>query len=173
MITYTTRPRCVNGLFCVPKPDGSLRLIVDGRPACVVFDDPPPVQLPGPDLLARLEVPRGSRLYVGKSDLSDFFYRFKVPSWMTPFFALPPVQAASLGGSVANQFGDVRVWPCLQVLAMGWSHSVFVTQMAHQRFLDTGTTLQPADRITTTSDLCVDRLRHGVYIDDVIVVDTA
>ena len=158
MLTYTTRPKVVVGLFCVDKPDGMLRLIVDGRPANDVFADPPAVDLPTPDLIARLEVPAGRRLWVAKTDLSDFFFRFRTPAWMHPYFALPAVRAEEIGGAAVCGFAaGALVWPCLSVLAMGWSHSVFVAQTAHEHMLDTDTGLRRCDRITRSSDLRVDR----------------
>ena len=171
MVDFTTAPRAVNGLFGVEKPDGALRLIIDGRPANAAFTEPPPVELPTPDLLARLTAPPdGSAVWVAKSDLADFFYRFRIPEWMRPWFALPPVRAAELPG-LSERFGaDTTVHPCLTVLAMGWSHSVFITQTAHTFILDQETVLRPADRITHRSDLRLDRVRHLVYVDDLIIL---
>ena len=56
MISFTTCPRVVNGMFAVPKGDGMYRLIIDARPANALFVDSPPVHLPTPDILAALEV---------------------------------------------------------------------------------------------------------------------
>jgi len=168
MLTYTTTPRVLVGLFAVSKPDGKQRLIIDGRPANEVFAAAPHVELPTPDLLSRLEVPPGHRLWVAKSDLSDFFFRFRTPDWMHPYFALPAVRAAEIG--MAAVYGDIRIHPCLAVLAMGWSHSVFMTQVAHEHLLNTFTNLLPSDRITRNSDLRVDRMRHAVYVDDLVIV---
>ena len=87
------------------------------------------------------------------------------------YFALPPLLSDDAG--VADVYGPgVLVWPCLTVLAMGWSHSVYVAQSAHERLLDDDTLLRPCDRITHTSDLLVDRVRHMVYIDDIIMLGT-
>lgn len=175
MIEFTTKPIVINGLFGVPKPDGTIRLIVDGRAACQVFIDSPRVELPTPDLLPKLSVsdPRQT-VYVAKSDLSDFFYRFRIPDWMLPYFALPGIKAGELGPGFSARYGgdNVMVYPCLAVLAMGWSHSVYLTQTAHEHLLNTRTRLQPEDRITTTSDLRIEpgRIRHLVYIDDLIIL---
>lgn len=172
MVAFTTTPVVINGLFGVPKPDGNIRLVIDGRPCNSVFIEPPHVQLPTPDLLPRLMVPSGKTLWVAKSDLADFFYRFRMPDWMQPYFALPGILANELGDEYVRRFGAVVIYPCLTVLAMGWSHSVLVAQTAHEHLLDTRTRLRSADRITSTSDLHVDRLRHMVYIDDLILLST-
>ena len=169
MLTFTTQPLVINGLFGVAKPDGSIRLIVDGRPANAIFAEPPHVDLPTPDLLPRLQVAPNTTMYVAKSDLADFFYRFRVPAWMHRYFALPGLTAGDAG--VGAQYGAATtVYPCVTVLAMGWSHSVYITQVAHLHLCDTSTRLLACDRITSSSDLLVNRTRHLVYIDDVVMV---
>lgn len=162
-----TQVRAVNGLFGVPKPDGTIRLIIDARPANRLFVDPPHISLPTPDILGRLRVPAGKRLWVAKTDLSDFFYRFRIPEWMRPYFALPPVKAGAIGfGHIYGE--NTLVYPCLAVLAMGWSHSVYGTQKSHLHLLDSNPHLQmqPADRLSK-HDVDLDRMRHFVYVDDV------
>ena len=52
---------------------------------------------------------------------------------------------------------------------MGWSHSPRLAQAAHEHVLDTHTTLRHADRICADNDTVVDRERHQVYIDDLIL----
>jgi hypothetical protein len=166
MVEFTENPIVVNGLFGVPKPDGNIRLVIDGRPANDVFVEPPHIALPTPDLLSKLEVPEGKKLYVAKTDLSDYYYRISIPAWMRKYFALPGVRAGDIdmGGTYGD---DTTIYPCLTVLAMGWSHSVFCAQSIHEHIINSFTSLKPADRITPTSDLKVDRLRYCVYIDDV------
>ena len=151
MLTYSIDPAVVVGIFAVDKPDGKLRLILDGRPANDVFAEPPAVELPTPDLFAKLQVPRGRKVWVAKTDLSDFFYRFRTPEWMHRYFALPAVDAAEIGKDV--EFGNIRIFPCLAVLAMGWSHSVFATQRVHEHLLNSLERFSAADRITRGSDL--------------------
>lgn len=171
MVEFTQTPFVINGLFGVDKPDGYIRLIIDGRPANEIFIKSPKVELPGPDLLPKLIVPDGKKLYVAKSDLSDFFYRFRIPQWMQPYFALPGIKAEEL--QLESKYGiGTLIYPCLAVLAMGWSHSVYLAQKAHEHLLNTSTRLQPQDRITATNDLRIDRIRHMVYIDDVLMFGT-
>ena len=166
----TTPPKSQVGVFGTPKPDGKIRVIIDARATNDLFCDPDPVQLPTPDLFARLSVPSRQPLYVAKCDLSDFFYRFRTPEWMHPYFGFPPITAGLI--DMGAQFGDdTIVWPLFTVVPMGWSHSVLLTQTAHEHMLDTAPTLgalRREERITQTSDLRVDRVRHAVYIDDVI-----
>lgn len=147
-----------------------------------MFDDPPHVSLPSPELLSQLIIPSSSPsneekrtssarvpLFVAKCDLSDFFYRFRIPSWMQTYFGLPPLSSNEL--DMVDVYGEgVRVWPQLTVLAMGWSHSVFITQSIHEHLLDTATGMVAVDRIMHSNDLRIDRTRHMVYVDDLIII---
>lgn len=168
MVSFTQRPKVVNGSFGTPKKDGAIRWIVDARPANCLFVRPNKVQLPTPDLLARLSAPPGRPLFVAKIDLDNFYHRLLLPDWMPPFFALPAVRAGDVG---APGFpADATVYPCCRTLPMGFSHSVDLAQAAHENFLTTKTSLAPADRITPHNDFRVDRIRHQVYIDDVNIL---
>ena len=67
--------------------------------------------------------------------------------------------------------GDHQVYPMCTTLPMGWSHSVLVAQVAHEHFINTHTNLKSKDRIETTShDFRLDRMRHQVYIDDLVLL---
>ena len=169
MLDFTDRPRVVNGVFGVPKGDGMIRLIIDARPANACFVDPPHVDLPTPDLVARLFVAAHCPVFVAKVDLDNFYHRLRLPEWIRPWFALPAVRASDVG--LAHRFGaDAWINPCCATLPMGWSHSVYLAQRAHLHFVSTATPLRASDRITATNDLAVDRTRHQVYIDDLILV---
>jgi hypothetical protein len=157
----------VNGVFAVEKDADTLRLIIDARPANAVFNDPPTAKLPTPDLFAQLQAPSDEPLWVAKVDLDNFYHRFLLPEWMQPFFGLPPVSTTEVGLP-----GDGFLYPCCTTLPMGWSHSVFVAQAAHEHILNSHTRLSPSDRIASASDLLLDRPRHAVYIDDLILFGT-
>jgi hypothetical protein len=172
MISFTTTPAVVNGLFGVPKDDGKIRLIIDARAANIIFDDPVAVELPTPDLIARMHCPTGGPVWVAKSDLSDFYFRFRIPSWMHRYFALPPIAAGEVGRGHVYGVGTL-IYPCLAVLSMGWSHSVYVAQTAHQFIIDSHSrVLRASGRITHSSDLIIDRLRYAIYIDDAVFIGT-
>ena len=167
MVKFTKEPIVVNGVFGVPKDGGaSIRFIVDARPANAVFVDPQPVALPTPDLLAQLVTDPTRKLYAAKADLDNCYHRIRLPEKLCPLFCLPPVLARDVGLGD----GDDEVWPMCTTLPMGWSHSVFLAQAIHEHMLNTRTPLSPADRITQHSDAVVDRVRHLVYIDDLILV---
>lgn len=164
MVSFTTSPKIVNGIFAAPKSGGRQRLVVDGRPTNASWAPSPKVELPTPDLLARLSVDPAKKVFVAKVDLDNYYHRLKTPSWMWPYFALPPVRAGKVGQ--ASAFGDVTIYPCCTTVPMGWSHAAFLAQAAHEHILNTRTSFGPRDRITANTDARIDRPRHHVYIDD-------
>jgi hypothetical protein len=104
MVSFTIKPEVVNGVFCVAKSDGSLRLIINATPANAAMVVSEKVQLPSPSLLASLELPRGADLHVGKADM---YHRLRLPAWMVPYFALPAVSARDVG--LEAEFGNVDI----------------------------------------------------------------
>jgi hypothetical protein len=171
MVSFTTTPEVVNGLFGVFKKDGMIRLIINATPANDTMMPSEKVQLPSPSLFSSLEIPEGKELHVSKTDIDNMYHRLRLPPWMVPFFALPAVSAKELG---LAEFGDQHVYPCCLTLPMGSSHSTFLAQAAHQHFIDSHVPLmKPADRLSSTSDLFVQRLKHGQYIDDCFWLDTS
>jgi hypothetical protein len=171
MIKFTTQePLVINGLFGTPKGE-KIRLIIDGRPSNRIFADPPHIELSGPDQLAKLTIPSTDKpLFIAKCDLSDFLYRFRTPEWMHQYFGLPSILSHEVGLGLEFIYGHNIRWPCLTVLAMGWSHSVFITQTIHENILNNSTSLQPNDRITRQKNYLINRMRHLVYIDDLIIM---
>ena len=132
MLSMTTSPACINGLFGVPKGD-KIRLILDARPANCYFVHPPRVRLPSPSHLAALRIPRGHPLYVSKMDLSNFYHQLTLPDWIRPYFALPALtvdevrslDTAGLSQDLLRAFSSgVPVYPCCATLPMGFAHSV-------------------------------------------------
>lgn len=110
MVSFTTAPKVVNGVFAVPKDGDKQRLIIDARPANAHFVDPAKVELPTPDLLAQLVVPTGQPIYVAKVDLDNYYHRLTLPEWLRPYFALPAVRAQDVG--VSHIYGaDAMVHP--------------------------------------------------------------
>ena len=172
MVTFTTEPKIVNGVFAVPKDNGAQqRFIFHGAPVNAAFVDPPHIELPSPEVFTRLHVPEGKTVFAAKSDVRNFYFAIRMPAAYAPYFAMPSVRAADVG--LAHVHGDVELFPCLTVLPMGWSHSVFVAQTIHSNILYSRTPLSPADALLpSSSDFRVDRTRSGLYIDDLILLDT-
>ena len=168
MVCLKPSVRVVNGIFAVPKDQDSQRLIIDARRANAVFAEPDHVELPTPDLLARLQAPHNVEVFAAKVDLDNFYHRIVLPEWMQSYFGLPPVLSSELG----LPGPDLQLFPCCVTLPMGWSHSVLVAQACHEHLLNSHTRLSPSDRISASSDLRLDRSRHCVYIDDLILIGT-
>jgi hypothetical protein len=164
MLSFTTTPVVVNGAFGLPKEGDALRFLFDGRPVNAMMTPPPKASMGTPDLLSRLEIPPGERLFVAKEDICNFFHRLRVPLWMRPYFALPPVRAGDVGAEGFDP--DTLVWPCCTTLPMGWSHAPGIAQAAHQFIVNNHTSMSVVDQVTATSDFRLDRPRHSLYIDD-------
>ena len=160
-------PPVVNGVFAVAKDEHADRLIIDARGANLLFRTPDPVALPTPDVVAELHTPANEPMFVGKTDLSDFYHQLRLPAWMTPYFCLPPVRRCDLIG------GDDQtpVYPKSLVLPMGWSWSVVAAQLIHEHIIARAGLFRRAVPLSRLGDGAV-RLgaaRLQVYIDDVIV----
>ena len=106
-----------------PKGDEQ-RLIIAARRANDYFKDSPRVGFPNPQNLVELFIDSEGRLHEGKSDMDNFYHRIRVPAWLQAYFGLP-----------ALQLRGQKVWPVCRALSMGWSDSVYVRQMIHERIL--------------------------------------
>lgn len=168
MISFTATPAAVNGVFTVGKDAVSDRLIIDAQPANRLFVDCPPVSLPDPSHLVQLQVPAGSTVYVGKSDLSNFYHHIGLPQWMQPYFALPSLTAAELVSiGIPSAPGD-SLYPMCLTLPMGFSHAVYLAQAVHEHIVYAAGSLalehnllhMPSPLVTAKSAL------HGIVIDD-------
>ena len=126
-------PMVVNGLFGVPKPDGSLRLIVDARAANSVFCVPPVVSLPSPSVFSNLVGDKGTQLYIAKTDVDNFYHRLAIPIWLQAYFCFPPLSVSELDDqrSPSTEHPGRLMYPCCLSLPMGWSFSVYFAQLAH------------------------------------------
>ena len=161
MITFGRNPKVVNGVFVVPKGD-KLRLIIDARKANALFVEPEGVDLPTPDVLAKLEASCDAPLFVGKADVDNFYHRVALPQWMHEYFGLPAVAADDVGVA-----GGGSVYPMCVTLPMGWTHSVFVGQALHEHQIDLSGAFLPGSRVNKTcASMRLDCTRHSVYLDD-------
>lgn len=166
MLSFTAAPAAVNGVFTVGKDATSDRLIIDAQPANRLFVDCPPVALPDPSHLVQLQVPTGSAVYVGKSDLSNFYHHIGLPQWMQPYFALPSLTAAELESIGLPLTGGS--YPMCRTLPMGFSHAVYLAQAVHEHIVYGSADLtiehnllhMPSPVVTHQSAL------HGIVIDD-------
>jgi len=165
MVGFTAAPKAVNGVFAVGKDADADRLIIDAQPANRLFVDSPRVSLPDPSHLVQLQVPKGHTMYVGKSDLSNFYHHLGLPEWMQPYFALPPLTPAELA-DCGLPLG--AAYPMCLTLPMGFSHAVYLAQCAHTHVLYSRSALDPSDSLLLLSSPAVTHARaiHGIVIDD-------
>ena len=171
MAAFTRHPKCVNGMFAVPKDGGTQRVVVDARYANILFKKPDRVTLATPDVIAELVVNASDTLYVGKCDLSDFYHALALPEWLMPYFCLPSVSCAELGLP-----GDGFVYPMLRTLPMGFSHAVLLAQLVHENVIaSAGLYADAAPVARLASPLVAGGVGLGrilTYIDDVIFFGT-
>ena len=168
MVAFTDQPKAVNGVFAVAKDDTADRLIIDAQPANRLFVDSPHVSLPGPAHLAQLEVPHGATMFVGKSDLSNFYHHLGLPRWMQPYFALPPLTPAELA-RVGAPLG--AAFPMCTTTPMGFSHAVMMAQAIHEHVVYSNGALRHEDSVLQLCSPAVtrDRCVHGIVIDDLFL----
>src|SRR5680860_1772813 len=115
-----------------------------------------------------MQVPSGQTMYVGKSDLSNFYHHLGLPTWMQPYFALPELtqeELAACGLPLTASF------PMCLTLPMGFSHAVYLAQCAHTHVLYSHCALHPRDSLLLLSSPNVSRERvvHGIVIDDLFL----
>ena len=160
-------PPVINGVFTVAKDEHADRLIIDARGANLLFRPPDPVALPTPDVVGELHTPGGEPMFVGKTDLSDFYHQLRLPAWMTPYFCLPPVRRCDLIGGNDQSL----VYPKSLVLPMGWSWSVVAAQLIHEHIVARAGLFRRAAPLTRLGDGAVrlNAVRLQLYIDDVLV----
>jgi len=170
MLALRTQARVVNGAFCTAKDDGTLRLIIDARAANSLFIDPPHVELPSPDRLVKLEADSGVPIFAAKRDLRNFYHTMRMPEAFVEYFALPPLRASELGPAASQFAPSELLYPCCTTLPMGFSHAVYLAQQAHLNLLYTATDLHEDDRVTATADVRLDRMRHVLCIDDLVLL---
>ena len=116
----------VLGVFFVTKKDGSLRLIFDTRTLNADFADPPHTALPSGAAFGNLECPENQAFVFGSFDIRNAFYKLGIPLDLAERFSLPHISNKHVGNS---DFGPSDcLLPCLKVLPMGWSWSLYFCQ---------------------------------------------
>jgi len=181
MMTLVPRSgvKCINGLFGVPKPDGSIRLIVDAQNANRRFVDPPHVNLPTPSHLQQLLHSSTEPLFVSKTDLSNYYYVIAMPQWMQCYFALPGIRVDRLPANLRKLVpwcpAHTLVYPLMLRLSMGFSHAVLIGQRIHECVLYRGPSapLQQSDSVLSIAHPRISVSVHAVYLDDAILLCTS
>ena len=87
---------------------------------------------------SQLQLPRGQKLYVAQSDITNYFHCLEMPSELRRLFSMPSIPSyllkdwgvpASRGGGCDN---EGQCFPCLRVVPMGWSWAMWLAQRIHQ-----------------------------------------
>jgi hypothetical protein len=177
VVVQCNRPTCVNGILAVTKDEHQDRLIIDARWANTWFVRPRPVRLATPSHLVQLQLPNNERLLVGKMDLSNYYHNLSIPEWMWTYLGLPGITAAEL--QLSDYSPDTILYPCCATLPMGWSHSVLIAQLIHERILyyspdpvQPPPLLESANVLNIVHPMLVNPV-HAVYIDDVVIIGPA
>ena len=165
MSSFTSTPKAVNGVFTVAKDADGDRLIIDARPCNRLFIPSPNIALPNPSHLVQLHIPKGEKMFVSKSDLSNYYHYMMLVEWLRPYLCLPPLtsdELTSIGAPLDACF------PMCLTLAMGFSHAVYLATSAHQHILYRNLAVKPEDSILTLTSptLTHDRVLHGIVVDD-------
>ena len=155
-------PKVVNGLFGVFKTDKQVRLIIDLRRGNLYFRGSEDLELLNPTYLVEV-ILEGEKMFVGKTDISNFFHRVQVPAWMSQYFGLPRVLSDEVGLAGPQRW----VFPVVRSLPMGFIRSVEIAQALHDRLV---LPALPARCVSLTAKgpkrLTADQDLHTGYIDD-------
>ena len=167
MLAWTDRPKAVNGVFTVGKDADADRLIIDAQPANRLFVDAPHVSLPNPSHLVQMQVPNGMTMFVGKSDLSNFYHHLGLPTWMQKYFALPSLSPEEMR-SIGLDPSDGRSFPMCVTLPMGFAHAVYLAETSHEHVVYGSGALQREDNLLHMASPVIsqNRATHGIIIDD-------
>ena len=168
MVAFTAAPMAVNGVFAVNKDADADRLIIDAQPANRLFIESPHVALPDASTIVQLQVPADATMFVGKSDLSNYYHHLGMPTWMQPYFALPRLSVSELRSIGVDADTDTAAYPMCVTLPMGFSHAVYLAEQSHEHVLYSAGVLSRDDNILSMTSPSVrsDRVLHGIVIDD-------
>lgn len=118
-----------------------LRLIFDHRLGNLGWREPPWTPLAGPTIFGEVVVPpeplEQHEADAASGDIPAWFYRLKLPAWISPYFVLRGVEASSVR-RVLLGMGWEGPLPSdtpgrhlgLQVVPVGWRWAVYIAQIA-------------------------------------------
>ena len=121
----------VLGVFFVAKKNGSLRLIFDTRTLNQDFADPPHTALPSGAAFSNIELPDKEEFVFGAFDIQNAFYVLGIPLDLAERFTLPAISNKHIGFTHLHDTSvapSEMLLPCLKVLPMGWSWSLYLCQ---------------------------------------------
>ena len=172
----------VCNLFCLSKPDGELRQIIDRRPRNLA-ETPPPAD--GPKMghcsvFLGLVVPQKGCLRGSLDDLRNFYHAFKVsqeralstvvgPTWCAKdFWNSQAVAALRKRRPDLNISPSTRVAACFAGLSMGDHYAPAIAQLSHEKVLEKFGALRAEEHLKLGCPLPRAPLGHysGICIDD-------
>lgn len=142
MLTFATFKKAGITPFFVIKKNGKLRLVLDCRATNEHFKRPPDIAMAAGYSFGQLEVGGEQEVFVAQSDIKDYFYSIGLPSYLYPFFCLPPIRPQLLQRRIPELRGVEHfdeVYPQMKVVPMGWSWAMFFAQRIHQHQVMIGT----------------------------------
>ena len=142
MLTFGTFKKAGITPFFVIKKNGKLRLVLDCRATNEHFKKPPDIAMAAGYSFGQLEVSGEQEVFVAQSDIKDYFYSIGLPSYLHPFFSLPPIRPRLLRHRIPELRGLEHlgeVYPQMKVVPMGWSWAMFFAQRIHQHQVMIGT----------------------------------
>ena len=174
------RDRC--NLFCIAKPDGELRQIIDRRPRNSRELGPPSdgVKMGHPSSFLPIIIPKDCNLLGSVDDLRNYYHEFEVsfnravstpvgPQWNASDWegshALEELRSRHPPASIRS---DTKVFMCFQGLSMGDHWAPLIAQEAHENLLKSFDALRPDEHLKFGEILPRGNLGHfsGVCIDD-------
>lgn len=174
------KDRC--GLFCISKPDGELRQIIDRRPRNSRELRPPQrgPKMGHPSSLLGIVIPDGYDLLGSVDDLKNFYHEFQVshqrglttpvgPSWsVSEWEGSKALAELKSRHPQKNLKPSDNVYMCFKGLSMGDHWAPAFAQMAHENLLASHGALKPEEHLRFGEILPRAPLGHfsGVCIDD-------
>eukprot|EP00971_Amphidinium_carterae_P328221 6459979-Amphidinium_carterae.3 len=160
LVSWRRFAACVSCPFFVWKKDGiKRRLILDCRQTNVLFRDPPKMRMASGAKLADIRLPPSAKLYIGKSDVKDFFYNIRLDGKICEYFGMPSILCCDAVRyfhehdlPIPKELQDVvltgreSVWPCFTAVPMGWKWAMYIAQRLHTKLCLEGSGLD-SDRV--------------------------
>ena len=136
LICFRPRASATVGIFFVWKKNKMQRMILDTRLLNTCFREPDHTALPTPACYAGMEIPEVGHLWLAQMDVDNAFYRIRLPAGAESYFRLPQVRRDLLCDLLRDDSTfsaellpqEAHITPCLLVLPMGWSWSLYFCQ---------------------------------------------
>ena len=138
-----------SNLFCLAKPDGELRQIMDRRPRNGAEHPPPPSapKMGHASSFIPIVVPKEGCVRGSLDDLRNFYHEFVVPveralstpvgpAWVVRDFRVAQaLQALEAQRPEVNLRANTAIFACFAGLSMGDHWAPLIAQMSHERVL--------------------------------------